>query len=63
MKFEVDTELFPFPSHFLETRSGAEVHYVDEGEAASAHMIGWAQGNGWIYPISFMAAEKIAVEI
>ena len=31
-KFEVDRLLFPFESRFLSLRSGARVHYVDEGE-------------------------------
>ena len=32
MKFEVDTELFPFENRFITTDNGAEIHYVDEGE-------------------------------
>ena len=39
MKFEVDRELFPFESHFLKTESGAEIHYVDEGEGPAILML------------------------
>ncbi|MDJ0707045.1 MAG: alpha/beta fold hydrolase [Leptolyngbyaceae cyanobacterium MO_188.B28] len=39
MKFKVDTELFPFESRFLETISGATVHYVDEGEGPTILML------------------------
>ena len=31
LKFEVDRNLFPFRSNFLEVEKGIEVHYVDEG--------------------------------
>jgi len=39
MKFQVDTELFPFESRFLKTANGAEVHYVDEGEGTVILML------------------------
>lgn len=31
-KFDVDPELFPFTSRFFKSDTGAEVHYVDEGQ-------------------------------
>ena len=39
MKFEVDKELFPFENHFLKTDTGAEVHYVDEGQGVVVLML------------------------
>lgn len=38
-KFEVDRELFPFESHFVQTSGGAEVHYVDEGQGPVVLML------------------------
>lgn len=32
LKFEVDQNLFPFKSNFIEVRKGIDVHYVDEGK-------------------------------
>ncbi len=39
MKFEVDKELFPFENHFLATDTGAEVHYIDEGQGVVVLML------------------------
>ncbi len=30
--FEIDRDLYPFTSRFMELSNGAKVHYVDEGE-------------------------------
>ena len=32
LRFEVDRELFPFESRFLELENSIRVHYVDEGK-------------------------------
>ena len=39
MKFEVDSELFPFEHYFLTSDTGAEVHYVDEGQGVVVLML------------------------
>lgn len=39
MKFEIDRELYPFESRFLETEIGAKVHYVDEGRGPVVLML------------------------
>ena len=39
MKFEIDKELFPFENHFLKTKAGADVHYVDEGQGVVVLML------------------------
>ncbi len=31
-RLEVDTELFPFKSRTVELRSGATIHFIDEGQ-------------------------------
>ena len=38
-KFEIDRNLFPFDSHFMEMRNGATVHYVDEGESDTGFLM------------------------
>lgn len=30
-EFQVDWELFPYQSHYLDTKNGARIHYIDEG--------------------------------
>ncbi len=32
LKFEVDRDLFPYESHFMDLEDGIKIHYVDEGE-------------------------------
>lgn len=39
LKFEVDRELFPFESRFLELENGIRVHYVDEGKGPTILML------------------------
>ena len=39
LKFEVDRELFPFESRFLELENGIRVHYVDEGQGPTILML------------------------
>ena len=39
LKFDVDRELFPFESRFLELENGIRVHYVDEGHGPTILML------------------------
>jgi haloalkane dehalogenase len=39
LKFDVDRALFPFESKFVDSRGGARIHYVDEGQGPVVLML------------------------
>ena len=39
LKFDVDRALFPFESKFVDSRGGASIHYVDEGQGPVVLML------------------------